>query len=78
MKNTIFSGLLSTTLVFSAIAATSLMTSCERKPETVGEKIDDALDNRPAEPARDAAEDVGDAVKDAAEDTKDAVKDATN
>jgi hypothetical protein len=78
MKNTIFSGLLSTTLALGAIATTSMVTSCERRPTTVGEKIDDALDNRPAEPVKDAAEDVRDAVKDAAEDTKDAVKDATN
>ena len=77
MKNTIFSGMLATTLLFTGLAVTT-MTSCERKPETIGEKIDDALDNRPAEGARDTAEDVGDAVKDAASETKDAVKDATN
>ncbi|MDP2343527.1 MAG: YtxH domain-containing protein [Deltaproteobacteria bacterium] len=33
--------------------------------ETIGGKIDDALDNRPAEKVQDKVEDVKDAVKDA-------------
>jgi hypothetical protein len=53
------------------------MTGCERD-DTIGEKVDDALDRRPGEKVRDAGEDVKDAVKDAADDSKDAVKDATN
>lgn len=53
------------------------LTSCERD-DSVGEKVDDALDRRPAEGVKDAAEDTKDAVKDAADETKDAVKDATN
>ena len=77
MKNTIFSGLLSATMIFGAVATTTL-TSCEKKADTIGEKVDDALDQRPAEGVRDAAEDTKDAVKDAAHETKDAVKDATN
>ncbi|MCW1925657.1 hypothetical protein OKA05_24070 [Luteolibacter arcticus] len=69
------------------IAAASLacFSACEKKetPE-VKEKIDDALDRRPNEGIKDAAEDVKDAakdaggeVKDAAKDLKDDVKDAT-
>ena len=61
-------------LLFLSIAA------CEKKPKTlgekVGEKVDDALDRRPAEKVRDAAEDVKDAARDAKNDVKDAVKDA--
>jgi gas vesicle protein len=69
------------------LAAASLATfsACEKKetPE-VKEKVDDALDRRPNEGIKDAAEDVKDAakdtgneIKDAAKDLKDDVKDAT-
>lgn len=69
------------------LAAASLVTfsACEKKetPE-VKEKIDDALDRRPNEGIKDAAEDIKDEakdighdVKDAAKDIKDDVKDAT-
>ena len=69
------------------IAAASLATfsACEKKetPE-VKEKVDDALDRRPNEGIKDAAEDIkddakdlGNDVKDAAKDLKDDVKDAT-
>lgn len=55
--------------------------ACEKKPETVGEKVkegvNDALDRRPAEGVKDAAEDVKDAVQDAAGEVKDAAKEAT-
>ncbi|QIF00799.1 hypothetical protein [Roseimicrobium sp. ORNL1] len=64
-------------LLASPVLLPLAMTSCERD-HSLKEKVDDALDRRPAEGVRDAAEDVGDAVKDAAHDTKDAVKDATN
>ena len=61
------------------IAAASLATfsACEKKetPE-VKEKIDDALDRRPNEGIKDAAEDVKDAAKESAEDMKDATKEA--
>jgi hypothetical protein len=40
--------------------------------------INDALDRRPNESVRDAAEDVGDTVKDAAKDIGDAVDNATD
>lgn len=51
---------------------------CDKKPETLGEKVEDkvkdATDSRPNEKVKDAAEDVRDGVKDAARDVKDAVK----
>ena len=64
------------------LAASSLRLSpttqpaCERKP-TVADKVNDALDRRPGEKVRDAAEDTRDAVKDASKDVKDAVKETT-
>jgi hypothetical protein len=63
---------------FIAAALSLTVLACERKPKTVGEKIgekvDDALDRRPAEKLRDAGEDVKDAAKDAKDAAKDAVK----
>jgi hypothetical protein len=69
------------------IAAASLATfsACEKKETSeVKEKVDDALDRRPNEGIKDAAEDIkddakdlGNDVKDAAKDLKDDVKDAT-
>lgn len=55
------------TLIAMACAAPLTLTSCKEKgpAEKVGEGIDDALDNRPAEKVQDAAEDIKDAVKDA-------------
>ena len=56
------------------IAAVSLMLlpGCREKtlPEKVGDKVDDALDRRPGEKVRDAAEDVRDETKDAARKVK--------
>ncbi len=49
-------------LLFIATALTFTV-SCKEK--TVGDKVDDALDNRPAEKVQDKAEDVKDKVKDA-------------
>ncbi len=65
----------------TAVSAASLvlfMPSCEKRStgEEVKDAVNDALDRRPGEPVRDAAEDAADAVKDAAKDTKDAIKDA--
>ncbi|MCW1884726.1 hypothetical protein OKA04_08300 [Luteolibacter flavescens] len=60
------------------LAAASLLTfaACENKetPE-VQEKINDALDRRPNEEIKDAAEDVKDAVKDVGDEVKDGAKD---
>ncbi len=69
-------------LVALSLAA---ITACEKKESpAVKEKVDDALDRRPneeikdaAEDIKDAAEDVGDEVKDAAKEIKEEVKDAT-
>jgi hypothetical protein len=64
-------------LVAAALVA---LPACE--PRTNSEKVenavDDALDRRPGEKVRDAAEDAGDALKKAGADVKDAAKDATN
>jgi hypothetical protein len=66
-------------LLFVA-AALFALPACE--PRTNSEKVenavDDALDRRPGEKVRDAAEDAGDALKKAGADVKDAAKDATN
>jgi hypothetical protein len=62
-------------------AALLALPACERnKPtsEKVKDGVNDALDRRPGEKVRDAAEDAGDAVKEAGKDIKDAAKDATN
>ena len=62
------------------VTATLLaLPACEKKStsEKVKDGINDALDRRPGEKVRDAAEDAKDAVKDAGKDVKDAVKDAT-
>lgn len=61
-------------------AATFSLVACQPKPmsEKVENKVNDALDRRPGEKVRDAAEDTRDAVKDAARDAKGAVKDATH
>ena len=56
------------------------LAACEPKQTTsekVKDTVNDALDRRPGEKVRDAAEDTKDAVKDAAKDIKGAVKDAT-
>lgn len=63
-----------------ALAVFAAFSACDKKPKTLGEKIEnkvgDATDSRPGEKVKDAAEDTKDAVKDAARDVKDAVKDA--
>lgn len=61
-------------------AALFAIPACQEKATTTDkakDSINDALDRRPGEKTRDAAEDATDAVKDAAKDVKDAVKDAT-
>lgn len=42
----------------------------------VMDKVDDALDRRPGEKARDATEDLGNELEDASEEIKESVKDA--
>jgi hypothetical protein len=66
--------------IIAAVTILAVIPSCEEKKKTVTEEVkenvNDALDRRPNEKLKDAAEDIHDAVKDAAKDTKDAVKDA--
>lgn len=50
--------------------------ACSKSEPNAKDSLSDALDQRPHEKTRDAAEDTGDAMKKAAGDTKDAVKDA--
>lgn len=53
--------------------------ACEKKStsEKVKDSVNDALDRRPNEKIKDAAEDAKDAVKKAGKDVKEAVKEAT-
>ena len=74
MKSPLTFAALMTFAMFAATASVSVLTSCERKPKTIGEKIDDALDARPHEKVKDAGEDLKDAAKDAKDAVKDAVK----
>jgi hypothetical protein len=76
---------IATLLVTSALLA---LVGCSEKSGVMGDgknSIKDAMDDRPAEAVRDAAEDIGDAakdagvaVKDAAVDLKDEVKQEVN
>ncbi len=67
-------------LLILIITATILMLpACDQTQtgsEKVMNKVDDALDQRPGEKIRDAAEDAGDNLEDAAEEIKDSAKDA--
>jgi len=58
------------------------LSACNKPPEpTLGsnnkDSLNDALDRRPNEQARDAVESTGDALKEAGGEIKDAVKDAS-
>ncbi len=70
MKKNIRSAILAAAIIFGSGANCILFTGCERKPKTLGEKIDDALDARPHENIKDAGEDLKDGVKDAVDDVK--------
>jgi hypothetical protein len=61
-------------------AALFALPACEQRTnsEKVENAVDDALDRRPGEKVRDAAENARDAIKEAGSDVKDAAKDATN
>ena len=63
-------------LVLIATAALSLA-ACSSK-DGGKDSLDDALDQRPAEEMRDAAEDAGEAVQEAAGDVKDAAEEAAS
>ena len=60
-------------------AALLAQSACEKQPIRGNTKdgVNDALDRRPGENVRDAAEDAADAVKEAGKDVKDAVKEST-
>ncbi len=69
-----------TPILLITLATLLTMPACERDKPITGkgkDGLNDALDRRPGENVRDAAEDAGDAVKDAGKGVKDAVKDAT-
>ncbi|MBS1142482.1 MAG: hypothetical protein H6R13_3935 [Proteobacteria bacterium] len=54
------------------------ITACEQKPpatsEQIKDKVNDALESRPNEKLKDAAEDIRDGAKAAAKDLKEATK----
>jgi type IV pilus biogenesis protein CpaD/CtpE len=63
--------------IFHAVlltVAVAVFAGCDQKPksttEQVKDKVNDALDRRPNEKLRDAAEDVRDGVKEAVKDLK--------
>lgn len=74
MKTRFKSTLLIAAVMSGVLVNGAILTSCEKKPRTLGEQIDDALDARPHEKLKDAAEDAKDSVKEAKEGIKDAVK----
>ncbi|MBL8496831.1 hypothetical protein ABF87_06425 [Nitrosomonas sp. JL21] len=68
--------------LFSLLIMACLMLPACSQNQTATEKIidnaNDALDRRPNEKLRDAAEDASDGVKGAGKNIKEAIKDATN
>ena len=77
MKSSLNFSILMTCAMLVTATSACLLTSCKEKPKTIGEKVDDALNTRPNEKLKDAAEDLNKAAQDAAEAVKDAAKDAT-
>jgi hypothetical protein len=61
MKTKLINCITIATLMFGL----GFLTSCEKKPKTLGDKIKDGFDARPNEKLKDAGEDIKDAVKDA-------------
>ncbi len=66
-------------VLLAAIAAALGLAACSEKDSHLGgdlkDKVDDALDRRPNEEIRDAAEDLGKDVKKAGEDLGEAIRD---
>jgi uncharacterized protein YjbJ (UPF0337 family) len=64
--------------LFLVAAMLVALSGCDQKPksttEQIKDKVNDALDRRPNEKLRDAAEDVRDGVKEAVKDLKEAAK----
>lgn len=65
MHLTMKSKLLNCITAAALVLGLGTLTSCEKKPKTLGDKIKDGLDARPNEKLKDAGEDIKDAVKDA-------------
>ena len=62
-------------------AAILVLPACDQSQtgtDKVMNKVDDALDRRPGEKVRDAAEDIGSELEDAGGEIKESVKDVTN
>jgi len=72
MKKYLLSLLLMVYLILSACGQNQTAT------EKIIDNTNDALDRRPNEKMRDAAEDASDSVKGAGKNIKEAIKDATN
>lgn len=62
-------------IVATTVFALSACEQSQTTSEEAADKINDALDRRPAEEVRDAAEDAADTVEDTAGDIKDSIKD---
>ncbi len=63
------------------IAALMTLSACDQNnadSSAVKDNVNDVLDQRPGEKARDAAEDAGDKLKGAGKEIKETIKDATN
>lgn len=65
MKRTLYAIQCATMILATALIGGAVFTSCEERPKTLGEKIEDGLDARPNEKLKDTAEDAKEAVKDA-------------
>jgi hypothetical protein len=64
MKKTLTSALVIASILIGSSVSGVMLTGCERKPKTLGEKIDDALDARPHEKLKDAGENLSEAARD--------------
>ena len=64
--------------LFLALPIVLALVACEQKPdsttEQIKDKVNDALDRRPNEKLKDAAEDIRDGAKSAIKDLKEATK----
>jgi hypothetical protein len=66
-------------LLSAALIALLMLAGCEDNSalEKAGDKVNDALDRRPGEGVRDAAEDLGDAAKELGGAVKEAAREAS-
>lgn len=70
----------SPSVLSAVLVGLALLAGCQEKSaiEKAQDKVNDALDRRPAEGIRDAAEDVGDAAKEFGSAVKDAAKEVAH